>query len=359
MRKNKKILLLTGSRNQTSQMLSIANELADYDCWFSQMFTDSPVLKYLQKNTSLLNKTIIADGYRQQAEDYLQSYHCQIDYGAKKQHYDLVIFCSDLIVPSRLLQTKTIWVQEGMIDKATILSKLVRKNNLPPTLCLDTSLNGASNKCDLYCTASDGYRDYIAKMGTDYDKIFVTGLPNYDNAIQYTRNDFPHQDYVMVATTDMRETARPENRAKFIQHCVRIAAGRPLLFKLHPNENIERAVREIRKHTPADTLIYTEGNTHEMIANCCELITQYSTVVYTGIALGKKVHSWFDLDDLYRMAPLQNDGTSAKHIAAVCRDYIEFEGTGKEFTQQFSVRAPIINRAPEMFPVLNEVLHAG
>jgi hypothetical protein len=30
------------------------------------------------------------------------------------------------------------------------------------------------------------------------------------------------------------------------------------------------------------------GNTNEMIANCSELITQYSTVVYVGMVFGKK-----------------------------------------------------------------------
>lgn len=336
MGKDKKILLTTGSMNQTSQMLGIARELEDYDCWFSQLFTDVPAIRYLKNNTSLLNKTVIANAYRQTAEDFLKAHNCRIDYEARLNSYDLVLFCSDLIVPSRLRNTKTIWVQEGMIDKANAFSKLIRKNNLPPTLCFNTSLNGSSNKCDLYCVASEGYKSYISGMGTDASKVFVTGMPNYDHVSQYRDNSFPHKDYVMVATTDMRETARPENRIRFIKQCVVLAAGRPLLFKLHPNENFNRATKEIRKYTPAETLIYTEGNTHEMIANCAELITQYSTVVYTGIALGKKVHSWFDVEKLKEMAPVQNGGTSAKNIAGLCRKYLAFNGTAAEFSKLYA-----------------------
>src|SRR5471030_658804 len=126
----------------------------------------------------------------------------------------------------------------------------------------------------------------------------------------------------MVATTDMRETFRIENRPAFIRKAVEIADGRKLLFKLHPNEKFERAEAEIRKHSPAGTLIYRTGNTNHMIANCSELITQYSTVVYIGLALGKKVHSYFDIDKLKKLAPVQNGGMSAYNIAQICRDVL-------------------------------------
>ncbi len=54
-----------------------------------------------------------------------------------------------------------------------------------------------------------------------------------------------------------------------------------------------------------------------MIANCDTLITKYSSVVYIGIALGKEVHSYFNLSDLVKMTPIQNNGTSAERIARV------------------------------------------
>ena len=61
------------------------------------------------------------------------------------------------------------------------------------------------------------------------------------------------------------------------------------------------------------------GNTEHMIANCAALITQYSSVVYVGLALGKECHSYYDVAQLTRMTPMQNDGTSARRIAETCR----------------------------------------
>ncbi|SDP30882.1 hypothetical protein SAMN05428975_1093 [Mucilaginibacter sp. OK268] len=335
-----KILFITGSVNQTSQMHQIANELPEFDCWFSQLFTDSYILNLFINHTSLLNGTILSNYYRTNSEKYLHQHGLQIDYGARLNHYDLVVFCSDILVPRRMRKTKTVWVQEGMVDKYTLVSKLVKMLKLPTFLCGNTSLNGSSNVCDVYCSASLGYRQYFIKNGTHSNKIAVTGMPNYDNLEQFLDNDFPHRDYVMVATTDMRETYRFENRPAFIKSAVKIANGRPLLFKLHPNENAERAEKEIRKHAPVDAMIFKSGNTNHMIANCCELITQYSTVVYTGIALGKKVHSWFDVDELKKLAPIQNGGISAQKIAQVCRAYTKHKGMSENFDVQKALNTP-------------------
>lgn len=350
MAERKKILLLTGSFNQTTQMLRIASELTEYDCWFSQMYSDSSFVEFLIKNTNLLNKTIIAEPFRIQAEAYIRAYTQNIDYKAQKNKYDLVLFCSDIMLPKSLLSTKTIWVQEGMIDKPNFLTNIVKSLRLPSSLCLNTSLNGSSNKCDLYCVASDGYKHYLSKMGTNARKIQVTGIPNYDDVAQYRHNDFPYRDYVMVATSDMRETARYDNRAKFIKKCTDIADGRKLLFKLHPNENAQRAIKEIKKYAPADTMIFTNGNTNHMIANCCELITQYSTVVYTGIALGKKVHSYFEIATLNKQAPIQNKGISAKNIAKICKEYLAFEGLKTDFINERKSATIQLNNTIDFIP---------
>jgi len=106
---------------------------------------------------------------------------------------------------------------------------------------------------------------------------------------------------------------------------VQIAGGRRLLFKVHPNEDYQRAYKEILAYTPADTLIFKYGDVNEMIANCQELITQYSTLAFTGMNLGKKVHSYFDLDELNQLLPVQNYGSSAANIANICRNYLELD----------------------------------
>lgn len=334
----KRILFITGTANQTAQMHQISAYLADdYDCWFSRYYADAKLINWGIRR-GWLEHTVLGDRFRDAAETYLKPYGARFDHSARRNRYDLIVTCSDLLVPRALRQTKTVWVQEGMVDPVTRLSKWVQALGLPRYFSVGTSLNGSSNLCDIYCAASEGYKDFFVRMGTDPTKLFVTGIPNYDNLKQFLTNDFPHRDYVMVATSDMRETLRPENRPAFIRQAVQIAKGRPLLFKLHPNEVRERAEAEIRAHAPAGTLVFQDGNTNEMIANCVELITQYSTVVYVGIALGKPVHSYFDLDTLRRQTPIQNGGTSAANIARICRDWIEAAVPREDFVKNYVYR---------------------
>jgi len=335
----RKILFITGSINQTSQMHQISKHLEDdYDCWFSQLFPDTAFLKAIIKYTPFANGTVLAGQFKMRSENYLQQHDLRIDFDGNLHNYDLVVNCTDMIVAEKFRQTKTVWVQEGMIDRRTALTGVVKSFGLAPYFTGDTSLNGSTNVCDIYCAASEGYKNYFVKHGTDHRKLVVTGIPNYDNHLQFLVNDFPYRNYVMAATSDMRETYKFENRPAFIKHAVKIAAGRPLLFKLHPNENIERAYAEIRKYAPAGTMVYHTGNTNHMIANCSELITQYSTVVYTGIALGKKVYSYFDVEELKRLAPIQNGGASAKNIAQVCSSYVEFKGRKEDFLAGFTLQ---------------------
>lgn len=344
----KKILFITGSINQTTQMHQISLHLQeDYDCWFSQLFPDSAFLRAVIKYTPLADGTVLKGQFRAKSENYLQTHGLRIDYGGIKNKYDLVVYCTDMIVADKFRQTKTIWVQEGMIDKRTVLTGIVKSLGMAPYFTGDTSLNGSTNICDIYCTASEGYKSHFAKNGTDCRKLIVTGIPNYDNHREFIVNDFPFRDYVMIATSDMRETYRFENRPAFIKRAVKIAGGRRMLFKLHPNEKFDRAEAEIRKYAPSGTMVYQNGNTNHMIANCCELVTQYSTVVYTGIALGKKVHSYFNVDELKRLAPTQNGGSSAKNIAQVCSSYIEFEGKKEDFLAGFSLQ-PEYAKCPEI-----------
>jgi len=180
------------------------------------------------------------------------------------------------------------------------------------------------------------------QKGADAEKIIVTGLPNFDNAKQFLNNDFPHKNYVMVATSDARETFKLENRKKFILDAVKIADGRQLLFKLHPNEKFERAKKEIEKYAPG-SLIFQQGNTDHMIANCDVLITKYSSVVYIGLALEKEVHSYFKLEDLKKLMPIQNNGTSAERIARLGKQMLESAQKPVEIVKENFAAKQVLN----------------
>jgi hypothetical protein len=133
-------------------------------------------------------------------------------------------------------------------------------------------------------------------------------------------NDFPHRGYVLVCTSDARETLKRDDRAGFVRKALTIANGRRVIFKMHPNEGTARA-EEIRALAPG-ALIYSSGSAEEMIANADVVITQWSSTAFVAMALGKEVFSNFSLDELKRLLPIQNGGRSAGNIARVCREVL-------------------------------------
>ncbi len=322
----KKILFIGGSLNQTTMMFQISKHLQDYDCWFSPYYSDGIVGK--AAGTGILDFCILGGNFKRQTEKFLSDNNLQIDNKGSANDYDLVFTCADLIVPKNIRNKKLILVQEGMTDPENFVFYLVKYFNFP-RWAASTSAMGTSNLYDIFCVASEGYKELFIKKGAKPEKIVVTGIPNFDNAKQFLNNNFPHKHYVLVATSDMRETFRYENRKKFILDCVKIANGKQIIFKLHPNEKFERAKKEINKYAPG-AFVFQEGNTNHMIANCDVLITKYSSVVYIGMALNKEVHSYFNLDDLKKLTPIQNNGTSAERIASIGRYFIESRGKSLE-----------------------------
>jgi hypothetical protein len=312
--RDRKILFICGSLNQTTMMHKVSSHFPDDQCFFSPYYSQG-FLKYLADSTNVLDFSILGGQFRERTFNYLKKHNLNIDYEGKENDYDLVYTCSDLIVPKNVRNKKLILVQEGMTDPENLIYYLVKYLKLPRWLA-STSVTGLSDAYDKFCVASEGYKELFIKKGVNPDKIEITGIPNFDNCKDFLNNDFPHKNFVLVATSDTRETFKYENRKKFIEKAKTIASGKQLIFKLHPNENVERASAEINKYAPG-SIIYSSGNTSHMIANCDTLVTRYSSVVYIGLALGKEVFSEFDLDQLMRLVPNQNNGTSSVAIAEI------------------------------------------
>ncbi|MEW6506441.1 MAG: CDP-glycerol glycerophosphotransferase family protein [Bacteroidota bacterium] len=316
----KKILFICGSLNQTSMMHQISHHFQDYECRFTPYYADGFINYVVSKG--YLNFSILNGPFRRATEKYLRDNNLEIDYRGLKYEYDLIYTCADLIYPKNIRNKKVILVQEGMTDPENFMFYLVKYLNLPRWLA-STSAMGMSYLYDLFCVASYGYKDFFVKQkGVKPEKIIVTGIPNFDNLKQYLNNDFEHKNYVLVCTSDARETFKFERRIKFIKDCVKIANGKQLIFKLHPNEKVNRATREINKYAPG-SIIFSSGNTNHMIANCDVLITQYSSTAFVGLTLGKEVHSYFNINELNKLLPLQNNGTSAERIARIGLHLIE------------------------------------
>ncbi|HEY4644391.1 MAG TPA: hypothetical protein VIH68_06705 [Bacteroidota bacterium] len=316
---SKRILFVCGSMNQTTQMHQIARHLPDCDRRFTPFYCGA-FLRFFQRR-GVLDFTILGKPKHARVSAYLEEHGLELDYEGRNGPYDLVVTCNDVIIPKNLQNTKIVLIQEGMVDPTDWKYHLVRMLHMPRYLG-STSMIGQSKEVTWFCVASEGFRDLLVQRGVQPKKILVTGIPNFDCFSEIaSRNTFPHRHYVLVTTSDSRETYRYENRKALIRRALEIAGGRTVIFKLHPFENVERARREVERWAPG-SIVFADGNTAEMIANCDVLIATYSTTVLAGVVLGKEVHSKYDIEELRRLAPLQN-GRAAQNIAVVCRKILE------------------------------------
>lgn len=318
-------------------MHSIAKKLPEYEHYYTPLYTDG-FMEVLRKK-GMIDFTVAAGKIYKRTMDYLAMNQLPIDYRGELNTYDLVVRSTDIIIPKNTKHVKSVLVQEGMTDPRNIRYYIIKYLRAIPRWMTSTSTAGMSNNFEKFCVASEGYRQHFLENLVKPEKIVVTGIPNFDDCARYYNNNFPHKGYVLVCTSDMRETKRYENRKKFILDCVQKAGNKQLIFKLHPNENIERASREIQRYAP-DAIIYSEGKAEEMIANCDVLITRYSSVVLVAAALGKTIYSDLDPEELKRLAPIQN-GNAAYLIADVCREVIEEEHITIHHTRGKKRRKPI------------------
>ncbi len=312
------MLFICGSLNQTTQMHEVARQLPETDAFYTPYYCDG--WEEWCRRAGLAECTIMGRKLRRRCLDYLLENALPIDYAGRSGGYDLVVTCSDLVMPRNLRGRRVVVVQEGILDPADYMLPLVRRFRFLPRWLAGTASTGLSLAYERFCVASHGYRDHFVSMGIPGERIAVTGIPNFDDCRRYQRNDFPHRGYVLVCTSDARETFKDDDRGRFLRRCREIAAGRPLFFKLHPNENVARATREIHALCP-QARVFASGSAEHMIANCDVLVTQYSSTVFVGLALGKECHSYFELAELRRLLPLQH-GRAAAEIGEVVREVL-------------------------------------
>jgi len=316
----KRVLLIGGTLNQTKAMLAIGAQLSQHghSCAYTPFYADG-VLQWAA-DRGWLDFTALAGRLRQRAQRCLQEANVQIDDRGTGEDFDLVVTCTDLIIQKNVRNRKMVLVQEGLTEPEGLTYLAVRYLGLPRVIA-NTAAFGLSHHYAAFCVASHGYRDLYHRKGVRPDSMVVTGIPNFDNADVLRDNGFPHRDFVLVCTSNARETFKRDNRMRFLRDALRIADGRQVIVKLHPGERHDRATREVHRLAP-DARVLTDGNTEEMIANASVVVAQYSTVVFTAAALGKELHSYLDPDMIRRLLPIQNGGRSAAAIAGVCLDLL-------------------------------------
>jgi len=309
------ILFICGSLNQTTMVHKVARHMGEYNCYFTPFYTDG--ILDIAARTGWLDFTVLGGRHLRDTKEYLADHRLPVDERGKGRNYDMVITASDLILQRNIRGKRLVLVQEGITEPETWVYHAVKQFKLPRFLA-NTSTNGLSDAYDIFCVASEGYAQHFIRKGVRPEKIAVTGIPNFDDLQSNRRNDFPFHGHVLVATTPLRETFRRDDRIGFIKRCVQIASGRQLIFKLHPTENVARAMREIESHAP-DAKVFMDGNVYHMIANASTVVTQQSTCTFVAVALGKEVFTYLDVDELTRLMPIQNGGTSAQRIARIAR----------------------------------------
>jgi hypothetical protein len=315
----KRVFFICGSMNQTTQMHQVSQHLRDYEQAFSPYYCQG--FDEALRRLGLMEFTIIGDKLAGRCRRYLQDQGLPVDYQGKKGPYDLVVTCSDVYLQRSIRDRRIVLVQEGVTDPESLAFHLVKRLRFLPRWLAGTSATGLSDAYQAFCVASEGYREFFIRKGVRREKIVVTGIPNFDNCRRYLANSFPYRHYVLVCTSPLREVFRGEDRKAFLRRAVEIANGRPLIFKLHPNENVDRATREITLHAPG-AMVFATGSAEEMIANCDVLITRFSSTAFVGMALGKETHSDFGMTEMRRLMPVQN-GSAAANIAGVCRRCLE------------------------------------
>ncbi len=283
-RKPRRVLFIGGSLNQTTILHKIALCLPEMQCSFTPFFAEG--FHSILCKTGLLDHTIMCGAHRQATIQYIQDHNLLLDEGGRNGPFDLILTCTDLIVQPSLKGSRIILVQEGITEAEGITYKLVKTLGLPRLLA-NTAATGLSDSYEYFCVASPGYRSLFIRKGVKARKIKVTGSPNFDHAIAYEKNTFPYKNFILAATSSIRETFGQDDRSEFLEKVKRIARGRRVIFKLHPNEDHIRAEREIRLLFP-DELILKEGNLHEMIANCDILVAQVTSAIFTAAAWERK-----------------------------------------------------------------------
>ena len=318
-----RVLFVCGSPNQTGQMLQIARALPEVEAWFTPYYSDWPHHLAILK-LGIFEPAILGHKRRGICADQLNRRGLSIDLGAEQNEYDLWVCPNDAILPAGLSRVPSVLVQEGIMEQPNWRTWIWRYTRLMPRGIATTAVFGLTKRYEKFCVASEGYRRQFLAEGISADKLVVTGIPNFDDFARFKDNDFPHRGYVLVCTSDGRETMMKVDRPALLRRSVEMAAGRQLIFKLHPNENAERATREILAIAP-DALVFADGNAEEMVANCDVLITEHSSLTFCGLALGKEVHTNLPLEQVEALLPVQNR-RAADEIADVVRGVLRARG---------------------------------
>src|SRR5215831_3596196 len=166
----KTVLLICGTLNQTRTMLRIGAELTEHRCYYTPFYCDGHLLRASQRGQ--LDFTVLAGPLRQRTVNLLGEAGVPIDDRGERHYYDLVVTCTDLIVQNNLENRRIVLVQEGLTEPEGILFWLARYAGIPRVFA-NTAAFGLSDRYEMFCVASEGYRALFEAKGVRPEKIVV------------------------------------------------------------------------------------------------------------------------------------------------------------------------------------------
>lgn len=292
--------------------------MPECECVFTPIFSRFGLPTAAARALGLLRSTTLDAAKQLRVASAIENLGLRLDLGAT-QPYDLVVLGNDFFVPEGLRGVRpTVLVQEGWVWPYSWRRRLAATRLVPPLFASANGI-GLSHSYDYFCVASEGYKEAFAKSGIGRHRMVVTGLPGLDRVASEFRPlvEDTERRFVLVITHPGREYQEGENRQRLLNTASSKSKGRPIVVKLHPNENHERATREVRELLPEATVLI-DADTNNLVANCDALITTYSTVIYSALLLGKEVHCSYPIKEIGRLLPDQN-GCAAERIADTCR----------------------------------------
>lgn len=319
------ILFLPGTEIHFKQMSEIANSLSDIDIYFAPFFADGK-LELLRKThifDFIFRKTPLGNSSHRKIKKIILESGFKTDEKAKKRDYDLVVVPSDIYLPSKIIKSKIVLIQEGGLYPDNFILSLV-KIGIAPRFFANTAALGLSDKYEFFCVASEEYRKFFIERGIKSEKLRVTGISYYDNFEKY--RVYPKKipklpkKYVLACMSPSWESLGLEwdsliSKARRKAKELKI----PLVVKVHPREE-RYQIRRLRKQ---NILVYQKPTAEYFAASAKYAFVQSSTSIYSLIHFGIPTESTkLDIEKCKKLMAWQNNGTSAKNIAAVCREIL-------------------------------------
>src|SRR5262245_13450720 len=150
----KRVLFICGSLNQTTQMRQIAEQLGECDRFFTPYYGD--LLLRLARRLKLAETSVLGHKLSSRCLAHLKKHNLPVDLEGRSGGYDLVVTCSDLVIPKNVRRRKVILVQEGMTDPENLAYHLVKHVRVLPRWLASTAATGLSDAYHRFCVASEG-----------------------------------------------------------------------------------------------------------------------------------------------------------------------------------------------------------